>query len=141
MTNTPSQVVARLPMLVGGLAFACVLATPAGALFARLLQADEGAVGHYRSAIMGVAPVALGAIAGLLLLLPPGTRTLRRLATTVILSGSARMVVALIAGVAVFFLIRPDPLPYWVSLLAAALLSLAAEATWGVLSLRHAGGR
>jgi hypothetical protein len=126
-------------MLLGALAFACVLASPAGVVIARLIESEQGAVGTTRSAVMGVAPVALGALVGLLMLLPPGTRTIRRLATTVILAGSARMVVALITGVLLFFVLHPDAIPFWISLLAAALLCLAAEAVWGVLSLRHAG--
>ncbi|GJQ28243.1 MAG: hypothetical protein HBSAPP03_01270 [Phycisphaerae bacterium] len=136
-TPTP-RVIARLPMLIGAFACACLVGSAGGFFAAGLLRAPEGALGPSISTTMGVLPVALGCLVSVLILLPGGVRTVGKLGPAVVLSGTARLLFSLAGGTVLFLLMKPDTAAFFAAMLTAAILCLAVEAAWGTLALRAA---
>lgn len=132
------RVIARLPMLVGSLACACILGVPSGFFAAGLLRSPEGAAGPSASATMGVLPVAIGCVVSLLVLLPPGVRTRAKLGPVVVLAGTARLLFSLVGGTIIFLVMRPDTAAFFAALVTSAILCLIVEAVWGSQALRSA---
>lgn len=136
--QSPAQprVIARLPMLVGAFACACIVGVPMGFFAAGVLKSPQGAMGPSNSATMGVLPVAIGCIVSLLILLPKGIRTTGRLGPAVVLAGTARLLFSLAGGTIIFLVMKPDTAAFFVALLTAAILCLVIEAVWGSKALR-----
>lgn len=133
-TQTP---IARLPMLIGGLACACLLGAAVGFFATGLLGQAEGAHANAsESATFGVLPVAVGSLLGLLILSPAGMRTRARLGLGVMVSSGARLIFALGLGVVMYMVMKPDPTGFFASLLTAGLLALVAESVWAIHALR-----
>ncbi|HVU63150.1 MAG TPA: hypothetical protein VHC70_04190 [Phycisphaerales bacterium] len=61
-----------------------------------------------------------------------------RLGPGVLASSMARMLVALLVGVVVYFLVRPEGHTYWTCFLSAGLLALTTEASWAVRTINAA---
>lgn len=61
-----------------------------------------------------------------------------RLGFGVLASSMARMLTALLVGVVVYFLVKPEGQTFWVCFLAAGLAALIAEAIWGIRTIQTA---
>ncbi len=129
--------IARLPMLIGGLACACLLGAAVGFFATGVFGQTEGVHANAsQSATFGSLPVAAGSLLSLLILAPSGMRTRARLGLGVLVSSGARLIFALGLGIVMYMVMKPDPTGFFASLLTAGLLALVAESMWAIHALR-----
>lgn len=136
--NKTTDPIADLRPMLGAAAVAIALSIPLGIAVAALASGGGGNISTGASSVLGAGTVAAGVVAGVVVLSMPGQRTRSRLALGVLASSTARMLVALLVGVAVFFVGKPQPYAFFGAFLAAGLLCLAAEAVWAIAALRRA---
>lgn len=137
----PSELkpIARLPILVGAFACACLLGAACGFFASGMAGPGTGnqpVMGPSDSAAVGAAPMALGAIISLLIHAPAYARTVARLGTGMLVSSSARLLLGLALGLVIYFKMNPEPSAFFASLLASGLGTLVAESIWAVRALK-----
>lgn len=96
-----------------------------------------------RSAALASLTVALGSVAGLVLLTLLIARSKTMIAPGVVAAGVVRGLVSLLAGVLVFFLLHPAPagLVFWTAFLVGNLTALVVESAWGMITNNHVHAR
>lgn len=137
---SPEPPPARLPLLVGSLASACVLAIPLGFFAGAMGGEVESRHSASDSATMGAFAAAVGAGMALLVLLPRGCRVARRVRAAAGLAGLVQFLAALLVGGMIYAIMLPQAIPFVTALAAALALGVAAIAVWTRSALRAAGG-
>ncbi|HYE63501.1 MAG TPA: hypothetical protein VD997_16040 [Phycisphaerales bacterium] len=89
-------------------------------------------------AVASLTPMILWAVAGVIGVMLLGVLTHNqpaRLAIGVLASSTARMLIALLVGVLLFFLMSLEGRCFWTSFLLAGLFALVAETTWAIRTI------
>ncbi|MDX2131659.1 MAG: hypothetical protein SFY69_06380 [Planctomycetota bacterium] len=135
----PDAPIGRLPLLVGAVACACLLAMPLGFFAAGIVGEKSGGTSPSHSAMLGAFAACAGAVVGLFVLAPRAMRGPSRLGVAIVVASMVRLGVAGLLGYTLWINLRPERTPFVVALIAAVFLITAAEATWAVLALRRHG--
>lgn len=112
-----------------------------------LLGTGVAVVGHWGNgdtqtlgiaAFIATAVWLVGAVIGVMLLGVVTHNQPHKLAPGVLASSTARMLIALIVGVLLFFLLSLEGRTFWSCFLLAGLFALVAESTWAIRTINAA---
>jgi len=98
-----------------------------------LVREDSAA---FADGLLAIAVVALASLAGLAVLGHARARPAGAWAGVLLIAQGARMIAALLLGLAAFFAADPDPMVFWMLFLTCALVVLAGEVSFIVRWMR-----
>ncbi len=127
----------RLITLALGLQVAVLI----GASVAVVVGESAGLDHPARAAVSAGLSVAIGALAGFVLLASLLRRTTDLLAPGIVAAGVVRALASLTLALVVFWAIKPEGRVFWGAFLAANLLCLFIESGWGILANHVAHGQ
>lgn len=132
----PNIAPAALWPLALGLAASVAASYFAGGYVGARLATD--ASGLAQGAAWGAGSVGLGALVGLLCVLPPGVRTAARLGTGVLIASAARLLFLLAMSVVVFLVVKPKGESLFGGVAVGGALCLFFETAWATRYLKRA---